>query len=374
MGIVPIPCSIITCYNMNVRIGNDIRLNVTLASSDINMTNIKHLRCYLVNVTQKEVEHCDWGWYCQHEDHDHCEHGCGRKRYPVEPHCKDHRPGKYLLHSCGGPTYYAHPANCYKPGYTCDPAFGPALMPKPCHCCHCHNHHCHECFEHYEHLDGHYMGCDRCDHVGSCCGHDYDKIDLDYKYLTDTNLVESINKIQCYFPAQDQYLCGGYKFVVVMTVYEPGWGCRNLHTYTFDYGIVFNLVEDGYVNGVVEIDLGINAPTQPAEPEPTPEITDNTVGGYIFFDAASNFASTHTVDGTLNTEDLTLSSDVFTTTGVQNLTGEAAYLYIITKKPVTKITSSFGIPFGLTASVGDLYVYRSGNRVVPGFSDKITVK
>ena len=368
---------------MNVRIGNDIRLNVTLASSDINMTNIKHLRCYLANMTQKEVEHCDWGWHCHHND---C--CCDCKRYPMEPMCKDHCPNKYLLHSCGGPRYYAHPANCYRPGYTCDPAFGPALMPKPCHC----HHHCHKCcdgcccgkfyphccHEHYEHLDGHYMGCDRhscceCDcydHIGKCCRHDIDCIDLDYKYLTDTNLVESINKIQCYFPAKDQFLCGAYKFVIVMTVYEPGWGCRNLHTYTFDYGIVFNLVEDGNVDGTVEIDLGINSPVPTQEPQDEPkedETIDATMGGFIFFNTNKTIAQSAL-------EDETLMKTVFKTTGVQNTKGEAAYLYVVTKKPVNKIMSSFGIPFTLVSNIDGYYIYRSGNKVVPGFSDKITVK
>lgn len=369
---------------MNVRIGNDIRLNVTLGSPDINMTNIKHLRCYLANMTQKEVEHCDWDWHCGHGCH--C---CNEpKRYPVEPYCHHHCPGKYLLHACGKPSYYAHPANCYRSGYTCDPAFGPALMPKPCCCCHCHRHKCgnchtccgkfcgHCCHEHYEHLDGHYMGCSHCncccdDHVGKCCNHDLDCIDLDYKYLTDTNLVESINKIQCYFPAQDQYLCGAYKFVVVMTVYEPGWGCRNLHTYTFDYGIVFNLVEDGNVTGVVEIDLGgDNTHTVPVSPDdqPTqPEPINETMGGFIFFNPNANIQQSAL-------ENEAMMETVFTTTGVQNTTGDAAFLYVVTKKPVNKIMSSFGIPFTLVGNIGEYYIYRSGNKVVPGFSDKVTVK
>ena len=39
-------------------------------------------------------------------------------------------------------------------------------------------------------------------------------------------------------------MCGDYKLVVVLVVYEAGWGRNNLHTYTIDKGVVFSLVDD----------------------------------------------------------------------------------------------------------------------------------
>jgi hypothetical protein len=39
-------------------------------------------------------------------------------------------------------------------------------------------------------------------------------------------------------------MAGPYKFVVVLVLYQDGWGKHNLHTYTIDYGTVFNLVCD----------------------------------------------------------------------------------------------------------------------------------
>ena len=32
--------------------------------------------------------------------------------------------------------------------------------------------------------------------------------------------------------------------IVVMTTYEDGWCKKNLHTYTIDYGTIFELSED----------------------------------------------------------------------------------------------------------------------------------
>jgi len=39
-------------------------------------------------------------------------------------------------------------------------------------------------------------------------------------------------------------MCGIYKLVVVLTVFEQGWGRHNLRTYTIDKGDVFELVDD----------------------------------------------------------------------------------------------------------------------------------
>jgi hypothetical protein len=54
-------------------------------------------------------------------------------------------------------------------------------------------------------------------------------------------------------------MCGDYKLVVVMVVYESGWGRCDLHTYTIDYGTVVTLVDDeSGVDGNLTIDVDTN--------------------------------------------------------------------------------------------------------------------
>ena len=62
------------------------------------------------------------------------------------------------------------------------------------------------------------------------------------------------------FPAFDQKLCGTYKLVVVLTVYEKGWGRHNLRTFTLDKGDIFKLVDgndptEGAESGPIYIDV-----------------------------------------------------------------------------------------------------------------------
>jgi len=72
-------------------------------------------------------------------------------------------------------------------------------------------------------------------------------------------IAEGENRIETYFPAQDQRMCGTYKLVVVLVIYESGWGKNNLHTYTIDYGDVFTLVDSGEgASGNVTIDVDTN--------------------------------------------------------------------------------------------------------------------
>ena len=66
----------------------------------------------------------------------------------------------------------------------------------------------------------------------------------DFTYLAYSRVLPKANSIQCYFPAKDQMFCGVYKLVVQAMIYEPGWGRTDLHTYTMDYGDVFQLVDD----------------------------------------------------------------------------------------------------------------------------------
>ena len=54
-------------------------------------------------------------------------------------------------------------------------------------------------------------------------------------------------------------MCGDYKLIVVVVVYESGWGRCDLHTYTIDYGTVVTLVDDDTaLQGSVTIDVDNN--------------------------------------------------------------------------------------------------------------------
>lgn len=251
---------------MKVRIGNDIRLNLTLKGPrNYDEKNIKQLRCYLVNTSVTKCFGHDPNC-CGCHKHDHV---CGKPTYHVYPHC--------FWNSCEIPCC-RHKKYPFTP---CDPAFGPGPLPpkyeKDC-CCDCHKHCCNHEYCRYGHLDPMSKCFDHHRCGFGCCGHNhcfwddslFDNIyfrpgycdfvsphcDEDFKYLAPSRMAEGKNKIQTYFPACDQYMCGDYKLVVVMVVYESGWGRCDLHTYTIDYGTAVTLVDDeSGIDGDVTIDV-----------------------------------------------------------------------------------------------------------------------
>lgn len=100
-------------------------------------------------------------------------------------------------------------------------------------------------------------------HPGMGCGFCGDPapthINEDFRYLAPSRVLEEKNRIQVYFPACDQYACGVYKLVIVLVVYEAGWGRCDLHTYTIDYGDVLTLVDDNSgVSGDITLDIDNN--------------------------------------------------------------------------------------------------------------------
>lgn len=217
---------------MDIRIGNDIKLNLTIISNkDFNQANIKQLKCFLINTTL-----------------DKCTDGCRdchwHKRFPREPFPQYYTPTPHALHTCGKPGYFFHPvpSKCeydlfgrwfhdyhvwpgyngfgVRPGkFSADPGYIMPLIPaKECCCC-----------------------------------------DKDNIFLAPHKIVDGSNKIEVYFPARDQRMCGSYKLVVVVTTYESGWGRTNLHTYTIDKGDVFTLVDDEHgMSGNISINLDTN--------------------------------------------------------------------------------------------------------------------
>lgn len=69
-------------------------------------------------------------------------------------------------------------------------------------------------------------------------------IHVDTKFLAPSRLLEEQNRIEAYFPAKAQHQIGEYKFVIVLTIYQPGWCEANLRTITLDQGIIFALTND----------------------------------------------------------------------------------------------------------------------------------
>lgn len=69
-------------------------------------------------------------------------------------------------------------------------------------------------------------------------------IHVDNKFLAPSRLLAEQNRIEAYFPAKAQHQIGEYKFVIVLTIYQPGWCEDNLRTITLDEGVIFALTSD----------------------------------------------------------------------------------------------------------------------------------
>ena len=109
------------------------------------------------------------------------------------------------------------------------------------------------------------------------------------KYLAASRVLQEKNKIEMYFPAQDQKKFGEYIVVVVVTVYQPGWGSNNLRTFTINKGVMFEIVDEYTtqkpvtkykIEKVVPEDLHLNISNIPTEIEDD-EILSFRVSGMI---------------------------------------------------------------------------------------------
>lgn len=208
-----------------IRIGNDIRLNLTLRGPrTYDRANIKQLKCYFINTSMLDYfpvgcQHC-----CNQCDKhvNRCGYTtnmCGHPKYHVLPH--------YCHHDCCHNDFYcSHYFNCMLDHHGCNPEARPCVLPPK-----------------YR---------NPYDAVNCCaCG--------DFTYLAYSRVLPKANAIQCYFPAKDQVFCGIYKLIIQAIVYEPGWGCTNLHTYTMDYGEVIELVDDNTgISGDITVDVDTN--------------------------------------------------------------------------------------------------------------------
>ena len=189
-----------------IRIGNDVRLNLTLRGPrTYDQANIKQLKCYLINTSMLDYFPVDCFWN-KHVHGCGCVNDrCGHPKYHALPHCRYY---DCCHNDCNR---YSHSFCCMLDPHGCNPAAGPGILPpkynKP-----------------YDAVN--------------CCACE------DFTYLAYSRVLPKANSIQCYFPAKDQMFCGVYKLIVQAMIYEPGWGRTDLHTYTMDYGDVFQLVDD----------------------------------------------------------------------------------------------------------------------------------
>ena len=63
------------------------------------------------------------------------------------------------------------------------------------------------------------------------------------KYLASSRVINDTNTIEMYFPAQDQKDFGKYIVLIVVTIYQTGWGSNNLRTFTINKGVQFEIVD-----------------------------------------------------------------------------------------------------------------------------------
>lgn len=72
------------------------------------------------------------------------------------------------------------------------------------------------------------------------------------KYLAPSRVISGSKQIEMYFPAADQRNFGEYIVLIVITVYEPGWGSNNLRTFTINKGVQFEIVDEYNDNNTSE--------------------------------------------------------------------------------------------------------------------------
>lgn len=193
---------------MNIRIGNDIKVKFTIRGPQgFDKLNVKQMRVYFVNTAFENTDV-----------------DCAiRKRFPKEPFPQFYTPSKYAIHGCGPWHYHCTPR---KIDYA---TFCPGF----------HDAHIWPYYNGFGITPDKFSNC----HCGLVSGKPKGDA-FDPVFLAPSKLVDGDNKAEAYFPAYDQIMCGPYKMVVVLVMYESGWARNDLHTYTIDYGVLFNIVDD----------------------------------------------------------------------------------------------------------------------------------
>lgn len=167
---------------MDVRIGNDIRVNFIMDGiSDVNAENIKDVNCYFINTDV-----------------------CCRK-HPDKPFPQYYIPTEYETHCCGKPGYYAFPYKKYE--MTVAP-HGSGF--------------CHSCCSSFVDslLEGKYK---------------YNHTEIEHKF--EVSASSSNVQVTVVFKADDQKHCGKHDIIFQFAT-------DNNHTYAFSFINPFTLVED----------------------------------------------------------------------------------------------------------------------------------
>ena len=74
-------------------------------------------------------------------------------------------------------------------------------------------------------------------------------------YLCASRLLPEKNMAECYFPAEDQMFTGVFDLIIMVTLYQRGWGEDNLRTYTIRKNEALELIEGpSYVDGNIDLD------------------------------------------------------------------------------------------------------------------------
>lgn len=105
------------------------------------------------------------------------------------------------------------------------------------------------------------------------------------KYLASSRVINDTNTIEMYFPAQDQKDFGKYIVLIVVTIYQPGWGSNNLRTFTINKGVQFEIVD----GNDTEQDNTNNQQSKPSNIQITDEDYNSqpvTEGDYTFANKA----------------------------------------------------------------------------------------
>lgn len=297
-----------------IRIGNDIRLNMTLKGvSDYDSASIKQLRCYFTKVSnQSGQEHLDY---------------INRPQYAV---------GNYTLGTCGPNTYYAYPTN--------NGIFDP--FHDDCS------------FHHDAHWFPGYNGF-------GIKSKSYCNPGLKFDYLAPSTVLEEKNRIACYFPAVEQRYLGVYKLTVVLVIYQQGWGSHNLRTYTIDYGEVFELVGDATGESgdiILDIDdVTPDTPDVPDDPDTPVTPTKNTFkAGYSMAETLEEY--NRVTPGVMMEYEYVKGKKYLI-----NNPKIGAYIWVITPKPIGNLIGQLlECPYKLMGAQNGEYYYRSTNPMIEG--------
>lgn len=324
---------------MDIRIGNDIKLNVTLqGQGDLDEKNIKLIEAYLTNTAMEEFLDPSAPFApvgC-------CDHICGMRGY----HFPVFNSG---CPSCCG--YHGWPHHYYWHNWIRPFRFdNGVLVPNYGHMfC---RHHCH-----------------------------FPKAGHNYSFLAPHKLTGEANKIQVYFPAQKQVAEGDYTLTIVVHAYEYGWGRKDLRTYTMDYGKVFRLTDDeNALSGNVEIDVYASGESQPSgdSTKVIPGyigVVNVTPNGYDYTDQSFESSTGSDMPNGAANVDLTKLTQYENVVGSNTVyTNDASFLWIVTDSPIKSASAgTFDIPLSEAEQYNNKYYYACLNPLAKNKSFKLTI-